>query len=162
MKWDWCSGLDRRSTEISPQRPDAKSHTKRLDTALLGRSFSHLLGKVTASLSQQLTRGCSQSFLLAGWGSKGCGCPPPSGLNAEKYIKNTKLEWCAGKETFSCMQRQDHCHGGSEVRGWASPGRAQPCSGLLHRESGVQTRCCSTRGASRLETRCHRQETQQQ
>lgn len=73
-------------------------------------SFFHLLGKVTASLSQQLTQRCSQSFFLAGWASKGCGCPPPSGPNTIKKIKNKILVWCSlcreGKNLFfSSVQR---------------------------------------------------------
>lgn len=45
MKWDWCSGLDRRSIEIGPHGLGAKSHTERLDPALLADHFSICLGK---------------------------------------------------------------------------------------------------------------------
>lgn len=45
MKWDWWSGLDRRSTEIGPRRLGAKSHTERLDPVLLADNFSICLGK---------------------------------------------------------------------------------------------------------------------
>lgn len=99
-----------------------------------GRSFLHLPGKVMAAISQQLTWRCSQSSFLSGWANKGCWCPPPSGPNAIKKIKNRELVWCSlcreGKNPLFPLCRGTYCCGGSEARGWANPGWAQSCSCL--------------------------------
>lgn len=134
MKWDWCSGLDRRSTEISPYRFGISSPTECLDPVLMADHFCICLGK-SWLLSPNSWHGDAAK-------APSCQAEPTRGVGAHHHqdqmlSKKLKIEnlcgaHSAGKEKtpfFHCAEVH-HCCGGSEARGWANPGWAQSCSCL--------------------------------
>lgn len=166
MKWDCCSGLDRRSTEISPHRFGVNSHTECLDPVLMADHFSICLGK-SRPLSPNSWHG--DAAKAPSWQAEPARAVGAHHHQDQMLSKKLKIEdlcgaHSAGREKtpfFQCAEVH-HCCGGSEARGWANPGWAQSCSGHLCRALGIQTCCCSRRRAPSLERLYHCWNTQQQ
>lgn len=158
MKWDWCSGLDRHSTEISPHRFGVNSHTECLDPVLMADHFSICLGK-SWPLSPNSWRGDAAKLLTGRLSQQGLWLPTTIRTKCYKKIKHWRLVWCSlcreGKNCFFQCAEVHQCCGGGEVTGWTIPVWAQSCSGRLCWAPGIQTCCCSSRRASSLERLYH-------